>query len=49
MTYGYDADTRGPNPLSQDTIYNIAQTMLAHLSSKREESGVSLNLLIPVD
>lgn len=42
ITYGYDADTRGPKPLSRDTIYNIAQTMLAHLSSAREDTNVSL-------
>lgn len=49
MTYGYDADTKGPNPLSHDTLYNVAQTMLAHLSSVRENTDVSMTLIPPHD
>lgn len=41
MTYGYDADTKGSKPLSNDTIDGIAKTMLGHLSAIREKSDDS--------
>lgn len=41
MSYGYDADTSSSNQLSTETVYNRAETMLAYISSKRQQTEVS--------
>ena len=41
LTYGYDANTRGQEQLSSQSLYSHAQTLISNLALEREAAAVS--------
>jgi protein SERAC1 len=41
LTYGYDAYTRGREQLADESVYALAQKLLADLATERHDSNVS--------
>jgi protein SERAC1 len=41
LTYGYDAYTRGREQLADESVYALAQKLLADLATERHDSDVS--------
>lgn len=48
LTYGYDANTRGQDQLSKDTLHGHAKTLVSKLAVNRKETSASEGLRYPM-
>ena len=48
LTYGYDANTRGKEQLTNQTIYDHAETLLAKLVLFRKKTSVGRYVKSPI-